>query len=148
MTEPSKLKALDSTHWKGHGELWLDPTGDQAIRYPCTASLQGTSLQYEWSNEGQAHQGTILWSATGGTFQDTFHQASTTPCKAVTPTKAEVDLRYDYPAGEGPAWGWRIILAVRPSDELVLQMINIAPWGEQSRAVRMLFERTTIQNSP
>ena len=44
-------------------------------------------------------------------------------------------------AGEGPDWGWRTSVAQRPSGELVLQMTNIAPWGERARAVRMVFAR-------
>jgi len=42
------------------------------------------------------------------------------------------------PAGEGPPWGWRVAVAHRPSGELVLQMTNIKPWGEDGRAVRMI----------
>jgi hypothetical protein len=35
-------------------------------------------------------------------------------------------------------WGWRIGLSLRaPTGELVLRMTNIAPWGEEARAVRM-----------
>ena len=42
-----------------------------------------------------------------------------------------------YGAGEGPDWGWRSQLSVRPlgAGQLVLQMTNIAPWGEETRAV-------------
>jgi hypothetical protein len=32
-------------------------------------------------------------------------------------------------------------LSERPSGELVLQMTNVAPWGEEQRAVRMVFTR-------
>ena len=40
-------------------------------------------------------------------------------------------------------WGWRINLCFRePTGELVLQMTNIAPWGEEARAVRMVCKRT------
>jgi hypothetical protein len=38
-------------------------------------------------------------------------------------------------------WGWRIGLYLRPTDELALQMTVITPWGEEGRAVRMVFQR-------
>ena len=38
--------------------------------------------------------------------------------------------------------GWRINPCHQePSDEWVLQMTNIAPWGEEARAVRMVCKR-------
>ena len=44
--------------------------------------------------------------------------------------------------GPQAEWRWRIGLSVRePSGELVLQMTNVAPWGEETRAVRMICTR-------
>jgi hypothetical protein len=49
-------------------------------------------------------------------------------------------LQYEY--GPDADWRWRIALTLRaPTDELVLQMTNIAPWGEEARAVRMVAKR-------
>ena len=47
------------------------------------------------------------------------------------------------PAGDGPPWGWRTKLSLRAmgGEGLVLQMTNIAPWGESGRAVRMVATR-------
>ena len=55
------------------------------------------------------------------------------------------DLLGSYGDG-GPRWGWRMMLSLRPPFEgapesLVLQMTNIAPWGEEARAVRMVAAR-------
>lgn len=51
-----------------------------------------------------------------------------------------------YSGGEGPPWGWRLIVSLRPSFEgapesLVLQMTPLTPWGEEARAVRMVATR-------
>lgn len=62
-------------------------------------------------------------------------------CRPEADGTALVNVRFAYPAPEGPDWGWRIAVCERPSGELVLQMTNVTPWGEEARAVRMVFRR-------
>jgi hypothetical protein len=50
-------------------------------------------------------------------------------------------IHHTYDVPSTLSWGWESKLTERPDDSLVLQMTNIAPWGEEDRAVRMLFAR-------
>jgi len=60
-------------------------------------------------------------------------------CCAVPGTRAVLCVEGSYME----TWGWRIALCHRaPTGELVLQMTNIAPWGEEARAVRMTAKRS------
>jgi hypothetical protein len=58
-------------------------------------------------------------------------------CAAVPGSWALVDVAGTYAAG-ADRWGWRVHVSVRPTGELVLQMTNVCPWGEDGRAVRMV----------
>jgi hypothetical protein len=136
------LAALDGSRWSGTGELWLDPLGDQASTSPCTFALDGPVLRYTWSHEGAAHRGSITLEEGGALFTDTFHQPDPTRGALLPRAPGIFQLRYAY--GPDADWGWRIALSLRaPTGELVLQMTNIAPWGEEVRAVRMVCQRET-----
>ena len=76
----------------------------------------------------------------GAEFRDSWHQPEPMPCDHVDGTRALVEVRGRY--GADLDWGWRIGLCLRaPTGELVLQMTNVAPWGEEARAVRMTCQR-------
>jgi hypothetical protein len=137
----SSLADLTGSGWHGTAELWLDPLGDQAVRSDCTMAIEPDLIRYTWSHEGQAHRGSIALRADGADFTDTFHQAEPMPCGHVPDARGLVQVVGRY--GPDMEWGWRIALALRDStDELVLQMTNVCPWGEEVRAVRMICERT------
>ena len=53
-------------------------------------------------------------------------------------------MSHEYQVGDEPNWVWCSILSKRPDGALVLQMTNIAPWGEEGRAVRMVFYRESF----
>ena len=137
--------AIAGSRWQGQAELWLDPFGNEAQVSPCAFEVAADTVRYTWAFQGTPHQGSIVLGGEGGTFTDTFHSAAPMPCRAV-PSWAPVDLVGTYAAGDGPPWGWRIIVCLRPAmdgapDALVLQMTNVAPWGEEGRAVRMVATR-------
>ena len=135
------LRALQNTKWVGQGELWLDPLGNTADTCAVSLEVHADKITYAWSHDGKPHTGTIALRDGGADFTDTFHSSTTMAFTSVSSTWALVELFGTYPAPEGPPWGWRITLAHRPSDELVLQMTNITPWGEDGRAVRMVTRR-------
>ena len=57
---------------------------------------------------------------------------------ALPNTRSIATVQYTYT----DEWGWRIIVCFRaPTGEPVVQMTNIAPWGEEVRAVRMTCHR-------
>lgn len=141
MTIRQELSALKNTRWQGQGELWLDPLGDEVTRYPCSAELGDGELSYIWTRDDKEHRGVVRWSKGEGQFQDSFHQDDEVECCPLPGAKAPVALTYDY-GPEQRDWGWQILITLRPHNgDLVVQMTNIAPWGEEARAVRMVFQR-------
>jgi hypothetical protein len=133
------LAELNGTKWKGAAELWLDPPGDQAIRSDSTLSVEGNVVRYTWSHESKPHQGSITLGDDGADFVDTFHAEEALRCRPVPASQGF--FRVEGVWGPERDWGWRIGLYLRPTDELVLLMTVITPWGEEGRAVRMVFRR-------
>ena len=134
------LSELNGTKWAGTAELWLDPLGDNVICSECTISLAEYGVRYTWSHEGKEHQGRIDFCEDGADFIDSWHQPETMSCRNVANAWGLFQVQGEY--GTQSDWRWRIGLSFRePTDELVLQMTNIAPWGEEARAVRMTCKR-------
>jgi len=137
------LHELANTHWTGRAELWLDPQGNEVAVSDCTLHVEPTAIRYTWSHDGTPHHGTLALRAGGADFTDTFHSPTPMACVAAPAPWALVDVLGTWSAGDGPPWGWRILVAHRPaSDELVLQMTIVKPWGEDGRAVRMVARRS------
>ena len=137
------LKDLEGTRWTGKCELYLDPEGNSAVTSDCTVAVDDAVVHYTWSHEGKEHNGTFTLRDRGATFTDSFHSPQPMPCEPVTRAGCLLAVIGSYSAGEGPRWGWLTTLSLRPTEELVLQMTNITPWGEDGRAVRMVCKRTT-----
>lgn len=132
------LDELSGSRWEGKAELWEDPLGDVAKLSDCTMAIEGRLLSYTWSYEGKAHQGQLKLSAEGAEFSDSWHQQQPVACSIVPGTRSLATVQYTYME----SWGWRINLCLRePTGELVLQMTNVTPWGEEARAVRMVCQR-------
>lgn len=140
------LNELVGTKWKGSAELWLDPKGNEPSLSDCEVSIRADGIDYTWSHEDTAHTGRIDLKGPGGSFTDTFHSATPMPMKAPErPSTALFDVQGVWGPPDAP-WGWRIWLSCRPvgdfgNGELVLQMTNITPWGEENRAVRMVCDK-------
>ena len=134
----SSLQKLAGLSMQGHAELWLDPLGNEATTSDCTISVYDKGFDYTWSHEGKPQRGHLELNPGGAEWSDTWHQPQPMECTTVPESWSIVDVIGTYAAGEGPAWGWRISLSERPGGELVLQMTNVAPWGERARAVRMV----------
>lgn len=139
-----QLKALSGSHWTGEAELWRDPMGDVVDRSPCTITIgdaitaEHGVIHYTWSLEGTAHQGQLEIQPGGARFTDSWHQKDGADCADVPAWGAMVSVRCAY----AETWGWRITLCFRePTGQLVLQMTNVTPWGEEARAVRMACKR-------
>ena len=131
------LAELNGTRWAGSCELWLDPLGDQASRSECTMAIDGQTLRYTWKHDGKQREGSITVHADGADFTDTWHQPEAMKCRHVPNAWGIFHVRGEY--GPDADWGWRIAATLRtPTGELVLQMTNIAPWGEEARAVWMI----------
>jgi hypothetical protein len=127
--------------WEGTGELWLDPLGNEAKRSECAMKVEANAVRYTWQYEGETKEGVITLGDASATWTDTWHQPKPVEGAYVKDAWGLFTFHYTYDPGEGPPWGWRTKLSERPTGELVLQMTNITPWGEEGRAVRMTFKR-------
>lgn len=132
----TNLSDLDGTTWTGTSELWLDPLGNDGAQSPCTLAIDGAVLRYTWTHEGKEHRGAITLLDEGAEFVDSFHQPEPVHCRRAPDARGIFQVQYRY--GPDQDWAWRIGLGLRSPTELVLQMTNMAPWGEEGRAVRMI----------
>lgn len=141
--EISWLTALQGSEYQGHGELWLDPESNDALHYDCYLIIEKDKILYTWEWEGKTQEGSYLLSEMlekeVATWSDSWHQPEPVTCKKITDTASLFSIFNTYPVPSNPDWGWRSQLSQRPNQDLVLQMTNIAPWGEEGRAVRMIF---------
>ena len=135
------LAKYAGTEWKGKGELWLDPEGNSALLYDCALSIYGDSIKYSWLYENEARHGSFVFNATGAIWMDSWHQERPVQCSRVPKAWGIFTVSHEYEVPDIPNWGWRSRLSERPDGSLVLQMTNITPWGEEGRAVRMVFTR-------
>ena len=137
-----ELEKLEGTKWVGTGELWLDPLGNEVKRSECAMSIDAGGVRYTWQYDGKPQEGVFAFGDAGASWSDSWHQPKTVECAVIKDAWGLFALHYTYAAGDGPPWGWRTNLSERPTGELVLQMTNIAPWGEDGRAVRMIFTKS------
>ncbi len=135
------LTELDGTNWTGQGELWLDPEGNKADVYDCQLQVKNDVISYSWTYEGEAKKGNFTFNENGAIWVDSWHQPTAANCINVAGTWGLFTVKYTYEVPSHPNWGWQNKLTERPDGTLVLQMTNIAPWGEEGRAVRMIFSR-------
>ena len=135
------LASFAGTRWRGKNELWLDPLGNEAITSECTLSVEADELSYEWEYEGRKQQGQLTLTEDGANFVDSFHSETTMACRSLTGARGLLQVEGTY--GPDGGWGWRIALYYRaPLSQMVLQMTNIAPWGEETRAVRATLDKS------
>mgnify|MGYP001552459430 FL=1 len=124
------------TTWLGESELWTNPTGNDAEVSDATLSVRADEIVYTWVYKGAQQSGELRWKGEALEWKDSWHQPEGVTLTLVPGHGSLIAAEYSYSAGTGPDWHWRIKLAERPDGTLVLQMTNIAPWGEEARAVR------------
>ena len=134
-----RLDELTGTNWTGKGELWLDPEGNNTTTYDCQLQIKIDAVSYSWDYEGSQKNGSFTFTKEGAIWVDSWHQSEPVECTNVLNTWGLFTVSNTYDVPSNPSWGWRSKLSERPDKTLVLQMINIAPWGEEARAVRMIF---------
>ena len=133
------LKSLENSSWSGAGELWLDPLGDEVTTYDCSLEITANKISYNWVYKSEQKQGCFSFNDAEITWSDSWHQPETVTCNTVDNPRGLFTVDYSYVEEGEESWGWRMQLSRRPDNSLVLQMTNIAPWGEETRAVRMVF---------
>ena len=142
----SWINQFEGSRWDGQAELWLDPTGNEVDLSQCTLAIDSGILAYTWVYEGETHTGSFTFNDGGATWTDSWHQPEPTYCEYLSGAWGLFTVEYSYSAPPGTDCGWRSKLSQRPDNSLVLQMTNIAPWGEEGRAVRMIFQRADSQS--
>ena len=133
------LDKFAGSKWSGSGELWLDPEGNQCDQYDCELNIESDAIHYSWSYENEMKQGSFTFNENGSIWVDSWHQPEPVQCTDVPETWAIFNISNTYQVPDYPDWGWQSKLSERPDGSLVLQMTNITPWGEDGRAVRMVF---------
>ena len=129
------------TKWTGNGELWLDPEGNNADQYNCNLNIEAGAIYYSWVYENETKNGSFTFNESGAIWQDSWHQKDATQCSNLPDALGIFTIHHTYAVPDTPSWGWQSKLSERPDGSLVLQMTNITPWGEDGRAVRMVFTR-------
>ena len=139
------LADLKGTKWSGSAELWVDPLGDNVAHSACSLSIESDGVSYNWSHDGQEHIGKVILYDDRAVFTDTWHQPDEMRCQRLEGMQGLFQIEGRY--GPQLDWGWRIGFSYRtPTGELVLQMTNIAPWGEEARAVRIVCQQVDPVN--
>ncbi|MEO1348619.1 MAG: hypothetical protein AAFW84_07445 [Cyanobacteria bacterium J06635_15] len=136
----SWINEFEGSEWEGKAELWLDPEGNEVDISQCTLAINSGVLAYTWAYEGETKTGSFTFHDGGATWTDSWHQPEPTHCEYLSGAWGLFTVEYSYSVPSSPDWGWRSKLSQRPDGSLVLQMTNIAPWGEEGRAVRMVFQ--------
>jgi hypothetical protein len=133
---------LAGTRWTGKGVLWFGgPTHDDPNPFEGTLDIDAGKVSYTWFADGKPQQGTLTLGERGVTWIDSWHQPKAVELSPVPGAWGLLALQYTFAVPKSPDWGWKIVLAQRPKDELVLQMTNVFPWGEETRAWRLVVTR-------
>ncbi|MEM0981556.1 MAG: hypothetical protein AAGH78_14940 [Cyanobacteria bacterium P01_H01_bin.58] len=144
----SWINDFQGSDWSGQAELWLDPAGNDVDVSECTLTIKPGVLTYTWIYEGETQTGTFTFHDDGATWVDSWHQPEPAHCEHCSDEWGLFTVKHLYSMPSGPSWGWRSKLSQRPDGSLVLQMTNIAPWGEEGRAVRMIFQSVSANTRP
>jgi len=131
---------LLDTQWSGKGELWLDPESNNAELFSCDLQIEPYNLFYNWQYENETKKGSFKFSDVGGVWVDSWHQPESANCVYIPGVRGLFTVEHSYTVPSSPDWAWRSKLSERPDGDLVLQMTNLTPWGEEGRAVRMIFK--------
>ncbi len=139
------LNDFEDSKWEGQAELWLDPAGNEVDISDCTLVIKSGTLSYTWAYEGDSKMGVFTFHDSGATWMDSWHQPEPVHCNYLTKNRGlfTVEHSYSCPATPDWNWAWCSTLSQRPDGCLVLQMTNCAPWGEDSRAVRMVVQKAS-----
>jgi hypothetical protein len=131
---------LPSSHqarWTGENRLWLEHPAEPE-RSDALLDAAGMSVAYRWSFRGKPQQGKIELSGPPGSLRADWTDSWHAPDAMVLHGRMDDGLLLlygTYPAGEGPAWGWKIELDMRDPEHFVLRMFNLDPDGSIAPAV-------------
>jgi hypothetical protein len=125
--------------YAGSNLLWFrDP--DRPEESAAEVRVEAARVSYTWQYEGAPQSGVLDFAFEGdrvnAALTDTWHSPEPMSC-AGTHTPDGVTFLGTYGAGSGPDWSWRTELRSPAPGELLMEMYNIEPSGEEHIAVRL-----------
>ena len=136
-SEPEMTTLLERAAGAYAGTNWLwfqDPNVPEESA--TELEVAGDRIAYTWSYRGAPQNGVMEFAFDGDaatmTWTDTWHAKEPIVCPG-----ARTDDRIEVTGTYGPGWSWRTEVTLPSDDELLVEMFNISPDGEEQIAVRM-----------
>lgn len=139
--------------WSGDYRLWLgpgEPVRESTTKAVVTAAAAGRFLviTYTWTESGKHHDGvlTVRLAEEPGPVDmvwiDSFHTMGGFMQFAGRKTAAgSIEGTTKWSVGDGPDWGWRIVVSGPDEGQLLIRMYIATPSGEESPAVESRYVR-------
>ena len=153
VSQMQNLDALKSTagEWSGESTLFHPPgkteTSPSSVVVTPVVGGRFARVDYTWATGGEAQEGSMLVGCeeTSGDASlfwiDTWHTGPAGMlCAGSVDSNGKIEVRGSYPAGDGPDWGWRIVLSPL-NKKLEITMFNVTPDGAEERAVEGNYAR-------
>ncbi len=130
-------------HYTGTNLLWFqDP--NKPLESAGEVTIDGNVIRYTWVYEGEPQSGVMTVERDGEAasveWNDTWHAKDSMRCEGTLDSQALV-VQTSYPAGDGPDWHWRTEVRVPAAGEVLIEMYNITPNGDEQIAVRLRAKR-------
>ena len=134
--EPEMTSLLERAagRYAGTNWLWFDkPSAEESAT---EIEVEGNEVRYTWTFRGEPQSGVMAFAFEGDTaemtWNDTWHAKETIVCPGT-----RTDDRIEVVGTYGPGWSWRTEVTLPTANELLVEMFNISPEGEEQIAVRM-----------
>ena|SRR5688572_14121516 len=137
--------------YSGITKVWFEP-GVQGDESPCSGTLRsvldGRFLlhEYEGSLQGKPIQGIALYGCSLGdnklqtAWVDSFHNGTAIMFSENESISGPYSVLGHY--GSEPRWGWRTVInRDTEKDKIIITMYNIAPGGNDEKAVETIYEK-------
>ena len=143
------LKSLEGSY-KGVTKVWFEP-GAPSDESFCAGSLRsvldGRFLlhEYEGSLQGKPIQGIAIYGCSLGdnklqtAWIDSFHNGTAIMFSENENIADPYSVLGHY--GNEPRWGWRTVITRENENKIVITMYNIAPGGNDEKAVETIYEK-------
>lgn len=130
-------------HYTGTNLLWF--RGPEPLQSPAEVHVEGDEVRYTWEYEGQPQSGVLPFRFEGDqvsvTWSDTWHARKAITCQG-SRTPGKITVVGTYGAGD-QVWSWRTEFSAPAADQVLMEMFNIHPDGQEDLAVRLTATRSS-----